>query len=135
MVGLRIARPGSFPYLTPMASVSPKFDELSNVINLFGFFYGEGGWNVIGFVVNTVIFAFATELAFSNSRNPKSIVGFVVSICFITYSFLSFFSLYYATSGFWQILFYSAVVPWFFCEGKRFFFGRQGGNYYGRAYD
>lgn len=117
MVGLKITHSGSFPYLTPMASVSPKYDELSNVINLFGFFYGEGGINIFGFIINTAIFAYVTEWASSNARNPKSLVRFIISICILTYAFLSFFSLYYATSGFWQIMFYSALLSWIFGGG------------------
>ena len=106
-LGQKITCTGTIPYITNFPSVSPNHYELSNVTNLFGRLYGCGGWNVIGFSISVMLFAVITEKSVFEYRTAKSISGFLVGLALLGYSSLSFFSLYYATSTFWQVILYS----------------------------
>lgn len=100
-----------FPYLAKMAPVSKIYYEYSNVVNIFGFFYGSGGWNIIGFVINVIVYACFTESSAFRVIHPKSIPSLIFGVSCLAYSFLSFFCLYFGTSAFWQICFYSYIIP------------------------
>ncbi len=111
-LGEEILKFGSIPFLqvgSQMALVSPKYSEYSNVVNIFGFFYGNGGINIIGFVANTFVYAYICERSFFEIKTARYISSFVVWIPVFVYAFLSFFSLYYVTTTFWQIIFYSLL--------------------------
>lgn len=105
-IGKPIVASGKIPYISGFPNVSPVLYELSNVTNLFGRFYGAGGLNIIGFVINTLLFGIITEKAFYEYKIVRTFQSFMLGMAVLGYSFLSFFSLYYSTSSFWQMLIY-----------------------------
>lgn len=111
-IGIEITPTGRMPYIEGFPYVSSYYPERSNVVCLFGRMYGNG--NVFGYIINVAIFALITEIAFIKYKTSKSLFSFLPGMALLAYSFLSFFSMYYAVSSFWQVLIYTFIAGYLF---------------------
>lgn len=114
LVGIKITGDGRIPYISVFPKVSynmGSYYERSNVVNLFGRMYGNG--NILGFLVNVIVFALVSEWAMKTYRVSTKASTFIVAVVVLSYEFVSFFAFYYSSTHFWQMIFYSALFTWF----------------------
>lgn len=96
--------------------VSHTFNERSNVISLFAFFFSDK--NPLSLILNVGIFAVINESCTICFKSSKSASLRLFSLVVVLFAFVSFFSCYYRHAPFWQILLYTPLFV--FISKRRF---------------
>lgn len=105
------------PYVPGFVRITVKgyeniIPEYGNVVSTISLMYGNG--NLVAFLPVVFLWGIISEVIFIYMLRNKSITSIMIFVCYMSFSFLSYFGSYYTLNSFYERLVWCVIISFMF---------------------